>query len=82
MTEAIASLRDAIDADPQNAAAYDQFGTIQIQQGKLEEAVSTYRLRIRRRPSAAAHKEPAQVLTRLGRTDEGRKEMAKALDGS
>ena len=82
MDEAIARLNDAIQADPKNAAAYDQLGTILVQQGKLEEAASTYRLLVRNRPSAAAHQELAQVLMRLGRTDEARKEMemAKALD--
>jgi tetratricopeptide (TPR) repeat protein len=82
--EAIANLRAAIKADPKNAAPYDTLGTILIQQGKLEEAASTYRDLIRNRPSAAAHQELAQVLTRLGRTDEARKEMemAKALDRS
>ena len=82
--EAIASLNDAIEADPKNAAAYDQLGTILVRQGKLEEAVSSYRLLVRNRPSAAAHQELAQVLTRLGRTDEARKEMemAKALNRS
>ena len=54
--------------------------TIQIQQGKLEEAASTYRYLVRNQPSAAAHHELAQVLTRLGRTDEARKETAKALE--
>jgi superkiller protein 3 len=79
--EAIASLQDAIEADPNNAAAYDQLGTILVQQGKLEEAASTYRLLVRNRPSAAAHQELAQVLARLGRTDEAQREMemAKAL---
>jgi tetratricopeptide (TPR) repeat protein len=82
--EAIANLRAAIKADPKNAAPYDTLGTILIQQGKLEEAASTYRDLIRNRPSAAAHQELAQVLTRLGRTEEARKEMemAKALDRS
>ena len=84
MEEAIASLQDAIKTDPNNAAAYDQLGTILVQQGKLEEAVSTYRLLVRNQPSAAAHQELSQVLVRLGRTDEARKEleMAKALDRS
>ena len=82
--EAIANLRAAIEADPKNAAPYDTLGTILIQQGKLEEAASTYRDLIRNRPSTAAHQELAQVLTRLGRTDEARREMdmAKALDRS
>jgi Flp pilus assembly protein TadD len=82
--EAIVSLRKAIDVDPQNAAAYDHLGTLLIQQGKLEEAASTYRLLVRNRPSAAAHQELGQVLMRLGRTDEARKEMdmAKALGGN
>jgi Tfp pilus assembly protein PilF len=82
--EAIASLQSAIKADPKNAAAYDQLGTIQVQQGKLEEAASTYRSLVRSQPSAAAHQELAQVLQRLGRTDEARKEleMATALKRS
>ena len=82
--EAIASLQSAIEADPKNAAAYDQLGTILVEQGKLEEAASNYRALIRNRPSAAAHQKLAQVLTRLGRTDEARKEMemAKALNRS
>ncbi len=73
--EAISSLQVAIDTDPQNAAAYDHLGTILIQQGRLEEAASSYRRLVRTRPSAAAHQELAQVLLRLGRTDEARKEM-------
>jgi tetratricopeptide (TPR) repeat protein len=80
--EAIASLHDAIEADPKDAAAYDPLGTILVEQGKLEEAASNYRLVVRYRPSAAAHQKLAEVLMRLGRTDEARKEMemAKALD--
>jgi tetratricopeptide (TPR) repeat protein len=81
LDEAIASLNGAIEADPKNAAAYDRLGTLLVQQGRLEEAVSAYRLLIRNLPSAAAHQELAQVLMRLGRTDEARAEMevAKAL---
>jgi superkiller protein 3 len=79
--EAIASLHDAIEADPKDATAYDQLGTILVEQGKLEEAASNYRLLVRYGPSAAAHQKLGQVLRRLGRTDEARKEMemAKAL---
>ncbi len=82
--EAITDLRAAIKADPKNAAPYDALGTIFVEQGKLDEAASVYRDLIRNRPSAAAHQKLAQVLTRLGRTDEARKEMemAKALDRS
>jgi tetratricopeptide (TPR) repeat protein len=81
--EAIASLNDAIEADPKNAAAYDQLGTILVQQGRLEDAASTYRRLVRSRPSAGAHRELAQVLMSLGRSDEARREMemAKALEG-
>ena len=79
--EAAASLQSAIEADPTNATAYDSLGTIQLQQGKLEEAASTYRSLIREQPSAKAHEGLAQVLTRLGRTDEARQqlEMARKL---
>jgi tetratricopeptide (TPR) repeat protein len=80
--EAIASLQDAIEAAPDNAAAYDHLANIFVQQGKFEEAVQTYRLLIRNQPSAAAHRELAQVLTRLGRKDEASKELeiAKGLE--
>jgi Flp pilus assembly protein TadD len=39
LDEAIASLRKAVDADPQNAAAYDHLGTLLVQQAKLDEGV-------------------------------------------
>ncbi len=80
--EAIASLHDAIEADPKHPAAYDQLGTILVERGRLEEAASNYRLVVGIRPTAAAHQKLAQALMRLGRTDEARKEMemAKALD--
>jgi tetratricopeptide (TPR) repeat protein len=79
---AVDSLRDAIDADPKDAAAYDQLGSILVEQGKLEEAAATYRQLVRFRPNADAHQKLAQVLMRLGRTDEARREleMAKAVD--
>jgi tetratricopeptide (TPR) repeat protein len=82
--EAIARLNDAIAADPEQPAAYDQLGTILAEQGKLEEAASSYRRLVRVRPSAAGHQKLGQVLARLGRTDEARQqlEMAKALDPS
>jgi tetratricopeptide (TPR) repeat protein len=82
--EAIASLHDAIEADPKHPAAYDQLGTILVEQGRLEEAASNYRLLARHWPSAAAHQKLAQVLLRLGRTDEAHAELetAKALGGS
>ena len=80
--EAISSLHEAIEADPENAAAYDRLGTILVQQGSLEEAAAIYRLLISNRPSAAAHRELAQVLVRLGRDDEARKALsdAEAMD--
>jgi tetratricopeptide (TPR) repeat protein len=82
--EAVASLEKAIAADPGNAAAYDQLGTIQIQRGQLAEAAQTYRALVVHRPSAAAHRELAQVLTRQGKTAEARDQMAMAaaLEGA
>jgi superkiller protein 3 len=81
--EAIASLNHAIEMDPKYPAAYDRLAAIRVEQGKLEEAASNYRVVVRIRPSAAGHQKLAQVLMSLGRTDEARKEMemAKALDG-
>lgn len=80
--EAVAQLQLAIEADPGNAAAYDQLGTILVQQGEFDEAASTYRQLVRTRPSAAAHQALAEVLTRMGRADEAREELelAKALE--
>ena len=70
--EAKGFLARAIETDPTNAAAYDHLGTLQVQQGQLDEALATYRRLAERRPSPAAHRELAQVLTRLGRADEAR----------
>ena len=82
--EAIANLEAAIEANPKNAAAYDYLGTIYVEQGKLEDAEATYRLLTRNQPSAAAYQELAEVLTRLGRTEEARRqlELANALGRS
>jgi tetratricopeptide (TPR) repeat protein len=82
--EAIASLRDAIKADPTNTAAYDQLGKIQIEQGKLAEAAATYQLLTQAQPSAAAYRELAQVLAQLGRKEDARKalDMAGSLEQS
>ena len=76
--EAIASLQNAIKADPNNATAYENIAAILIEQGKLEEAAATYRQLISNQPSAAAHQELANVLMRLGRSDEARREMELA----
>ncbi len=82
--DAIASLEAAIESDPKHPAGYDQLGRILIQQGRLEEAAANYRRLARHRPSAAAHQNLANILMRLGRPDEARREMqaAKALDPS
>lgn len=76
--DAITSLKDAIKADPTNAAAYDQLSAILIQQDKLEEAASLYRVLIKHQPSAAAHTELAGILQRLGRVQEARSELDRA----
>lgn len=76
--EAITSLQRAIEADPKNASAYQQLASIQVQQGNLDAATATYRSLIFHQPSAAAHRELAQVLQSMGRKDEARQEMAKA----
>ena len=82
--ESAVSLSKAIEIDPTNASAYDSLGTILIEQGRLEEAEVNYSRLIDHAPSAAAHRERAGVLSRLGRVDEARAEMerAKALEQS
>jgi tetratricopeptide (TPR) repeat protein len=79
VNEAIASLREAIKADPTNAAAYDPLAAILVQQGKLEDAASLYRTLIRNRPSPAAHRELAEILRRLGHTREAQSELEHAF---
>jgi tetratricopeptide (TPR) repeat protein len=82
--EAVASMRSAIDTDPRQPAAYDQLGSLMLEQGRLTEAASNYRLLVGIQPSAAAHQKLAEVLMRLGRTAEANREMelARALDPS
>jgi len=79
--EALSNLQAAIEADAEHPAAYEDLGTIFVEQGRLGEAESHYRLLVRKRPSAGAHQKLAEVLMRLGRADEARREMetAKAL---
>jgi tetratricopeptide (TPR) repeat protein len=76
--EAIAALKEAIAIGPQNAAAYDQLGQVLVQQGRFVDAAESYRRLAQLQPSAAAHARLAEVLTRLGLTEEARREMAKA----
>jgi tetratricopeptide (TPR) repeat protein len=76
--EAMASLRDAIEADPRVPASYEALGTILLEQGRLGEAESKFRTVIRNRPNAAAHQKLAEDLMRLGRSEEARKEMEMA----
>jgi len=80
--DAVASLKAAIEADPDYPRAYDQLAAIQVQQGELDDAASNYRLLVSKQPSASGHEKLARVLMQLGRVDEARKEMelAKALD--
>ncbi len=79
LDEAAASFEDAIEADPGNATAYGRLGAIRVQQGRLEEAASAYRDLLERQPSAAAHQRLAEVLTRLGRPEEARRELERAM---
>jgi tetratricopeptide (TPR) repeat protein len=76
--ESAASLSKAIEIDPTNASAYDSLGTILVEQGRLEEAEANYSRLIRHVPSAAAHRERAGILSRLGRAEEARAEMERA----
>jgi tetratricopeptide (TPR) repeat protein len=80
--DAIAELKQAIEVNPAHPAAYDQLATILVEQGRLDEAEATYRGLLRTRPNGATYQKLAQVLTRLGRANEARKEMerAKMLD--
>ena len=78
MEEAVATLRAAVESDPGNAAAYDQLGTTLVQMGKLPGAAETYRALVHARPSPAAHRELANVLDRLGQTEEAQRERGTA----
>ena len=81
--EAISHLRRSIDADPADPAAYDPLATLLVERGELVEAASSYRQLARLRPDPTTHEKLADILTRLGRDDEARreKERAAALPG-
>jgi len=76
--EAITNLKTAIQTDPKSTGASNTLGKIFIEQGKLDEAASTYRLLAKNQPSAVAHQGLAQVLTRMGRDKEAQQELSKA----
>lgn len=84
LAEADQHFRAALDDEKLAAQASSGLGMVLVQQGKLEEAEAIYRDLLRNQPSAAAHLELAQLLERMGRTDEARKqrELAKALAAS
>ncbi len=75
---AMSSFGAAIEADPKNAAPYDQLGAMLVAQGKLTAAETLYRQLVFNQPSPAAYQELAQVLTRLGRPGEAAQELARA----
>ena len=77
--EATTQLQLAIAADPKNAAAYDQLTSIQIGRGQLAEAEKTYRLLIENQSSAAAHRELSELLMRLDRPEDAKRERDAAL---
>ena len=78
LDEATVQLNHAIHANPNNASAYQLLADVLVQQQKLDQAADAYRRLIRQQPSAAAHRNLAQVLTRLGRTAEAQTETARA----
>lgn len=80
--DAVGALEAAIAADATHPAAYDLLGGIRLEQGKPEAAVALFRRLAQVQPSALAHQKLAEVLFRLGRADEARREMemAKALE--
>lgn len=82
--DAVASLHDAIAADPEYPPAHERLGAMLAEQGRLEEAARSYEIVVRKAPSAAAREKLAEILARLGRTDDARKQMeaAKALPGT
>ena len=77
--EAITNLQTAIQKDPKFTGASNTLGKIFMEQGKLEEAASTYRLLAQNQPSTLAHQGLAKVLKRMGREEEARQELAKAM---
>ena len=78
---AVTNFKEAITTDSNNVSAYGQLAATLVQQEKLEEAATTYRLLLNKLPSVFAHEGLANVLTLMGREEEADKEreMAKAL---
>lgn len=78
LDDGIASTRKAIADKADLGAAYDQLGAMLIQQGKLEEAIAVYRELAGAFPSAASYTRLAEVLERMGKTDEARAALQSA----
>lgn len=68
----------AIEADPRNAAAYDQLAAVLIEENQLADAASLYQQLIGHAPSAAAHQELAEVLEVMGQSDQANAHRSKA----
>jgi len=79
--EAEKHLRAALESSP-NTQAYTGLGILLRQQGRMDQAVASLQAAIEADPNnATAHRELAEALASLGRTDEARRELetAKAL---
>jgi tetratricopeptide (TPR) repeat protein len=68
--EAVAEFRKAIDADPHFVPVYNNLAAELVKQGKLEDAAQEYRRSLAEKPNAAVSSALADVLRKLGKTDE------------
>ncbi|MDJ0786465.1 MAG: tetratricopeptide repeat protein [Myxococcota bacterium] len=78
LDESATSLKEAIEADPENVEAYGRLASLQTSQGKLEDAAATYQQLLRHQPSPAAHRALAAVLVGLGQPDAAQEQNARA----
>ena len=71
----------ALEIDPGRVELYAPVGSLLARQGRLAEAADVFAKGVRRQPdSAAAHYNLAVTLQSLGRTDEARKHLGRAMD--
>src|SRR5262245_3205174 len=76
--EAAEEYRKCLKLDPRSAPAHYNLGAYELKQGENAAAEREFRAALEAKPSAQAYEALAEVLTKLGRSDEARAELAKA----
>lgn len=76
-----AAYRQAIEADPDDAVAYEALGSVLSLENRLSEAISSYRRALELDPEdARAHHDAARLLLRASRTEEAADHLRRAVE--